>query len=90
MAKTYRVNAFTRFGDTMSAAMIRLGIAPAGMHLLTVQGRKSGLPRTTTVNLIEHEGRRWLVAPTVKSPGSATSARPARSSCAGRARQSAA
>jgi deazaflavin-dependent oxidoreductase (nitroreductase family) len=43
--------------------MIRLGIGPAGMHLLTVRGRKSGLPRTTPVNLIEHQGHRWLVAP---------------------------
>ena len=33
------------------------------MHLLTVRGRKSGLPRTTPVNLIEYQGRRWLVAP---------------------------
>lgn len=49
MAKTFRVNAFTRFGNTMSAAMIRVGIGPAGMHLLTVRGRKSGLPRTTPV-----------------------------------------
>jgi deazaflavin-dependent oxidoreductase (nitroreductase family) len=63
MAKTYQVSAFTRFGNTMSAVMIRLGIGPAGMHLLTVRGRKSGLPRTTPVNLIEHQGRRWLVAP---------------------------
>ena len=63
MAKTYRMNAFTRFGNTMSAAMIRLGIVPAGMHLLTVRGRKSGLPRTVPVNLTEYQGRRWLVAP---------------------------
>lgn len=63
MAKTYRMSAFTRFGNTMSAAMIRLGIGPAGMHLLTVRGRKTGLPRTTPVNLITHQGRRWLVAP---------------------------
>jgi deazaflavin-dependent oxidoreductase (nitroreductase family) len=63
MAKTYRMSALTRFGNTMSAAMIRLGIGPAGMHLLTVRGRKSGLPRTTPVNLITHQGRRWLVAP---------------------------
>jgi len=62
MARTYRMSAFTRFGNTMSAAMIRLGIGPAGMHLLTVRGRKSGLPRTTPVNLIEYQGR-WLVAP---------------------------
>jgi deazaflavin-dependent oxidoreductase (nitroreductase family) len=63
MAKTYRMNAFTRFGNTISSAMIRLGIGPAGMHLLTVRGRKSGLPRTTPVNLIEDQGCRWLVAP---------------------------
>jgi deazaflavin-dependent oxidoreductase (nitroreductase family) len=63
MAKAYRMNAFTRFGNTMAASMIRLGIGPAGMHLLRVRGRKTGLPRTTPVNLIEHQGRRWLVAP---------------------------
>jgi len=63
MARTYQMTAFTLFGNTMSAAMIRLGIAPSGMRLLTVRGRKSGLPRTTPVNLIEHGGSRWLVAP---------------------------
>lgn len=63
MAKTYRMTTFTRLGNTMSAAMIRLGIGPAGMHLLRVRGRKTGLARTTPVNLIEHQGRRWLVAP---------------------------
>lgn len=63
MAKTYRTNAFTRFGNSMAAAMIRLGIGPAGMHLLTVRGRTSGLPRTIPVNLIEQRDRRWLVAP---------------------------
>ena len=63
MAKTYRMGAFARFGNLMSAAMIELGVGPAGMHLLTVRGRKSGQPRTTPVNLIEHAGRRWLVAP---------------------------
>jgi len=63
MARIYRMSAFTRFGNTMAAAMIRLGIGPAGMHLLTVRGRTTGRPRTTPVNLIEHQGRRWLVAP---------------------------
>jgi len=63
MAKTYQMNAFTRFGNAIAAAMIKLGIGPAGMHLLRVRGRKTGLLRTTPVNLIEHKGRRWLVAP---------------------------
>ena len=57
------MNAFTRFGNTMTSAMIRLGIGPAGMRLLMVRGHKSRLPRTTPVNVIEHQGRRWPVAP---------------------------
>ena len=32
-------------------------------HLITVRGRKSGLPRTTPVTLIENGGRRGLIAP---------------------------
>jgi deazaflavin-dependent oxidoreductase (nitroreductase family) len=32
------------------------------MALLTVRGRKSGLPRTTPVSLIERDGQRWLIA----------------------------
>jgi hypothetical protein len=57
------MNAFTRFGNTMTSAMIRLGIDPAGMRLLMVRGHKSRLPRTTPINVIEHQGRRWPVAP---------------------------
>jgi deazaflavin-dependent oxidoreductase (nitroreductase family) len=63
MAKTYRMNAFTRLGNVVSSAMIRLGMGPSGMHLLRVRGRKTGVPRVTPVNLIKHDGRRWLVAP---------------------------
>ena len=57
------MNAFTRFGNTMTSAMIRLVIGPAGMRLLMVRGHKSRLPRTTPVNVIEHQGRRWPVDP---------------------------
>jgi deazaflavin-dependent oxidoreductase (nitroreductase family) len=31
--------------------------------LLTVRGRKSGLPRTTPVAIVDISGRRWLMAP---------------------------
>jgi deazaflavin-dependent oxidoreductase (nitroreductase family) len=40
-----------------------LGIGLRGMRLLTVPGRRSGAMHTTPVNLLEHEGRRYLVAP---------------------------
>jgi deazaflavin-dependent oxidoreductase (nitroreductase family) len=63
MAKAYRLGAFGRFGNLATAGMIKAGLGPAGLHLLTVRGRTTGLPRTTPVNLIDFDGRRWLVAP---------------------------
>jgi deazaflavin-dependent oxidoreductase (nitroreductase family) len=34
-----------------------------GSRVLAVKGRKSGEWRTTPVNLLEHDGRRYLVSP---------------------------
>jgi deazaflavin-dependent oxidoreductase (nitroreductase family) len=31
--------------------------------LVTIAGRKSGLPRTTPVTIVETSGKRWLLAP---------------------------
>jgi deazaflavin-dependent oxidoreductase (nitroreductase family) len=37
---------------------------PLGFNgLITIRGRKSGLPRTTPVAIIEFSGRRWVWAP---------------------------
>jgi deazaflavin-dependent oxidoreductase (nitroreductase family) len=37
---------------------------PLGFNgLMTITGRTSGLPRTTPVAIIDHEGRRWVWAP---------------------------
>jgi deazaflavin-dependent oxidoreductase (nitroreductase family) len=63
MAKTYSVTPFARFGNLMSGQMLKLGLGPGGMHLLTVTGRKTGTPHTNPVNVIELAGQRWLVAP---------------------------
>jgi deazaflavin-dependent oxidoreductase (nitroreductase family) len=41
--------------------MTRLGIGPAYIHLLEVQGRRSGKTYTTPVNLLELKGQRYLV-----------------------------
>jgi deazaflavin-dependent oxidoreductase (nitroreductase family) len=43
--------------------LARLGISVYGSRVLAVRGRKSGEWRTTVVNLLEHEGGRYLVAP---------------------------
>jgi deazaflavin-dependent oxidoreductase (nitroreductase family) len=39
------------------------GISPGYMHQLQVRGRKSGRIFTTPVNLIERDGKHWLVSP---------------------------
>jgi deazaflavin-dependent oxidoreductase (nitroreductase family) len=45
------------------AALTKLGISVAGSRVLEVKGRKSGEWRRTPVNLLTHEGDRYLVAP---------------------------
>jgi deazaflavin-dependent oxidoreductase (nitroreductase family) len=45
------------------AGLTRIGISVAGSRVLEVRGRKSGEWRRTPVNLLTHEGDRYLVAP---------------------------
>ena len=52
-------NVFNR----LVALLTRLGISVAGSRVLEVKGRKSGEWRRTPVNLLNHEGNRYLVAP---------------------------
>jgi len=44
-------------------ALLRVGVAPSGVYLLTTRGRRTGTPFSTPVTLVEHGGGRWLVAP---------------------------
>jgi|SRR5579862_1401372 len=43
--------------------VVGLGLGPAHIHLLHVLGRKSGKLYSTPVDLLEFEGKRYLVAP---------------------------
>ena len=63
MAHRYHLSAQRRFVNAILRTLLRAGIAPPGMYLLTVTGRRSGAPRTTPVTLVESGGVRWLVAP---------------------------
>jgi deazaflavin-dependent oxidoreductase (nitroreductase family) len=42
--------------------LTRRGVSVVGSRLLAVRGRTSGAWRTTPVNLLEHDGRRYLVS----------------------------
>jgi deazaflavin-dependent oxidoreductase (nitroreductase family) len=63
MAKQYQLNFVLRLANAVMGIAVRLGFAPKQTHLLTVQGRRSGKPMTTPVNLVWLDGRRYLVAP---------------------------
>jgi deazaflavin-dependent oxidoreductase (nitroreductase family) len=52
-------NVFNR----LLSALMGLGLSVWGSRVLEVRGRKSGEPRRTPVNLLSHEGQRYLVAP---------------------------
>jgi deazaflavin-dependent oxidoreductase (nitroreductase family) len=63
MALKYRYNITRKIVDWFVQWLIRLDLAPEYYYLLTVPGRKTGLPRTKPVALVEERGQKWLVAP---------------------------
>lgn len=68
MSEAYRipVPAFVRLANRLTKLMVRanINVGPMGQTwLLTVPGRKSGLPRTTPVTMVERKGKSYLFAP---------------------------
>jgi deazaflavin-dependent oxidoreductase (nitroreductase family) len=55
--------AVDRAFNSLVAALTRAGVSVWGSRVLEVRGRKSGEPRRNPVNLLTHEGARYLVAP---------------------------
>ena len=53
----------TKIFNLIPSGLARLGVSVWGSRVLAVRGRKSGEWRTVPVNLLEHEGVRYLVAP---------------------------
>jgi len=54
--------AFERAMGKSFAALVRIGIGLPHHFLLEVRGRKSGKVFSTPVNLLQHNGRKYLVA----------------------------
>ena len=63
MARTYKLGPLRKAVNSVVAALLKAGTGPKSTYLLTTTGRRSGLPRTTPVTLMEDETGRWLVAP---------------------------
>src|SRR5580700_8949231 len=52
-----------RLFNSLVAAVTKMGISVLGSRVLYVRGRKSGEWRSTPVNLLTHDGNRYLVSP---------------------------
>jgi deazaflavin-dependent oxidoreductase (nitroreductase family) len=63
MATGFRPPRVLRIGNAITTLLLRWGIGMGANNLLTVPGRKSGVPRTTPITIIEHEGRRYVQSP---------------------------
>jgi deazaflavin-dependent oxidoreductase (nitroreductase family) len=63
MAWTYRLGPGRRLVNHLVRGLLRVGLAPPHVYLLTVRGRRTGRAYTTPVSLLEETGGRWLVAP---------------------------
>ncbi len=68
MAKTSQVPQFVRLGNMLTKTLLGAGFKLVGpgnypMYLLTVRGRKSGLPRTVPIVTLEQNGQRYLISP---------------------------
>jgi deazaflavin-dependent oxidoreductase (nitroreductase family) len=53
----------TQFFNNVVARMTKMGVSVWGSRVLSVRGRKSGEMRSTPVNLLTVDGRRYLVSP---------------------------
>lgn len=53
----------TNLFNSMVQRLTKLGVSIMGSRVLSVRGRKSGELRSVPVNLLDHDGQRYLVAP---------------------------
>jgi len=55
--------AWVTFFNPLTKFLLTAGVPLGPNGLITIRGRKSGLPRTNPVAIIEVSGRRWVWAP---------------------------
>ena len=60
--RQFRPSRGRRIGDAVIGVLTRAGLVPS-TYLLTTTGRRTGKSLTHPATVVEHDGRRWLVAP---------------------------
>lgn len=62
-ARRRRPPGWVPYFNAIAKPLLSIGVPMGPDVLLTVRGRKSGLPRTTPVTICEYGGRRGLISP---------------------------
>ena len=55
------VPGWVRYFNSVARRLLKVGMPMGPNGLLTVRGRKSGLPRTTPVTIVQRNDQRWLI-----------------------------
>jgi deazaflavin-dependent oxidoreductase (nitroreductase family) len=63
LTRSERVPWFVPYFNPIARRLLAAGIPMGPNVLVTIRGRKSGLPRTTPLTIVAFSGRRWLMAP---------------------------
>ena len=61
--RSFRIPSWVPYFNWISKPLLRAGVPMGPDVLITIRGRKSGLPRTTPVSICESSGRRGLISP---------------------------
>ncbi len=61
IATPAKAPSFVRFFNPVARRVLKVGALLGPNALITVQGRKSGIPRTTPIALVELDGGRWVI-----------------------------
>jgi deazaflavin-dependent oxidoreductase (nitroreductase family) len=61
-AQDHTLTATRKLANWRMRWLLRFGLAPVATYLLTVPGRRTGIPRSTPVKLVIEGDQRWLVA----------------------------
>ena len=60
-AKTAHAPSLIGVFNPIAGRLLKVGPLLGPNALITIRGRKSGMPRTTPIALIQQDGRRWVV-----------------------------
>jgi deazaflavin-dependent oxidoreductase (nitroreductase family) len=61
--RSARIPWFVPLFNPIARCLLAAGIPMGPNALVTIRGRKSGVPRTTPLTIVEFAGKRWLLAP---------------------------